>query len=155
MTPRRQRMLAVGLIVVGVSVAVGLTLQALEESAMLFLSPTQIEAGEAPLDRPFRLGGHVVAGSLNREPGSLTATFDVTDNISVVTVSYTGVFPDLFKEGQATVCNGRLDADGTFIANEVLAKHDENYMPPEVAKMLAEQGQGHQTGEPATTVIEN
>lgn len=152
MTPRRQRMLAVGLIVVGVSTAVGLTLRALEQSAMLFLSPSQIEAGEAPLDRPFRLGGHVVTGSFQREPGSLTATFDVTDNVAVVTVSYTGVFPDLFKEGQATVANGRLDADGIFIANEVLAKHDENYMPPEVAKMLEEQG--HQMGDTAP-VTEN
>ena len=147
MTPRRQRMLAVGLIVVGVSTAVGLTLRALEQSAMLFLSPSQIEAGEAPLDRPFRLGGHVVTGSFQREPGNLTATFDVTDNVAVVTVSYTGVFPDLFKEGQATVANGRLDADGIFIANEVLAKHDENYMPPEVAKMMEEQG--HQIGDTA------
>jgi cytochrome c-type biogenesis protein CcmE len=152
MTPRRQRMLAVGLIVVGVSVAVGLTLQALEESAMLFLSPAQVVAGEAPLDRPFKLGGHVVDGSFKREPGSLTATFDVTDNAAVVTVSYTGVFPDLFKEGQATVCNGRLNADGIFIADEVLAKHDENYMPPEVAKMMKEQG--HQVGD-TPPVVEN
>ena len=152
MTPRRQRMLAVGLIVVGVTIAVGLTLQALEESAMLFLSPAQVEAGEAPLDRPFKLGGHVVDGSFKREPGSLTAIFDVTDNAAVVTVSYTGVFPDLFKEGQATVCNGRLNADGIFIADEVLAKHDENYMPPEVAKMMQEQG--HQVGD-TPPVVEN
>ena len=152
MTPRRQRMLAVGLIVVGVTIAVGLTLQALEESAMLFLSPAQVEAGEAPLDRPFKLGGHVVDGSFKREPGSLTAIFDVTDNAAVVTVSYTGVFPDLFKEGQATVCNGRLNADGIFIADEVLAKHDENYMPPEVAKMMQEQG--HQVGN-TPPVVEN
>ena len=152
MTPRRQRMLAVGLIVVGVTIAVGLTLQALEESAMLFLSPAQVEAGEAPLDRPFKLGGHVVDGSFKREPGSLTAIFDVTDNAAVVTVSYTGVFPDLFKEGQATVCNGRLNADGIFIADEVLAKHDENYMPPEVAKMMQEQG--HQVGD-TPPIVEN
>jgi cytochrome c-type biogenesis protein CcmE len=152
MTPRRQRMLAVGLIVVGVTIAVGLTLQALEESAMLFLSPTQVEAGEAPLDRPFKLGGHVVDGSFKREPGSLTAIFDVTDNVAVVTVSYTGVFPDLFTEGQATVCNGRLNAEGIFIADEVLAKHDENYMPPEVAKMMQEQR--HQVGD-TPPVVEN
>ena len=152
MTPRRQRMLAVGLIVVGVTIAVGLTLQALEESAMLFLSPAQVEAGEAPLDRPFKLGGHVVDGSFKREPGSLTAIFDVTDNAAVVTVSYTGVFPDLFKEGQATVCNGRLNADGIFIADKILAKHDENYMPPEVAKMMQEQG--HQVGD-TPPVVEN
>ena len=105
MTPRRQRMLAIGLVVAGVSVAVGLTLRAFDNNVMLFLSPTQIAAGEAPPDRPFRLGGHVVTGSFVRDPGSLTATFVVTDNESNVTVSYTGVLPDLFKEGQATVAS--------------------------------------------------
>jgi len=150
MTPRRQRMLAIGLVVIGVSAAVALTLRALDNNVMLFLSPTQIAAGEAPPDRPFRLGGHVVDGSFQREEGSLTATFIVTDNASEVTVSYTGVLPDLFKEGQATVARGQLDSNGVFIAEEVLAKHDENYMPPEVAKMLEEQGkQVHTTGEPA------
>ena len=150
MTPRRQRMLAIALVVVGVSAAVALTLRALDNNVMLFLSPTQIAAGEAPQDRPFRLGGHVVDGSFQREEGSLTATFVVTDNESEVTVSYTGVLPDLFKEGQATVAMGRLDTNGVFVADEVLAKHDENYMPPEVAKMLAEQGKaGQQAGESA------
>lgn len=140
MTPRRQRMFGIALVVLGVSVAVGLTLKALDNSVMLFLSPTQVLAGEAPVDRPFRLGGHVVEGSFMRAEASLTATFDVTDNNSTVTVSYTGVLPDLFKEGQATVANGQLDSTGVFVAEEVLAKHDENYMPPEVAKMLEEQG---------------
>jgi len=150
MTPRRQRMLAIGLVIAGVSVAVGLTLRAFDNNVMLFLSPTQIAAGEAPLDRPFRLGGHVVTGSFQRDPGSLTAVFVVTDNQSNITVSYTGVLPDLFKEGQATVASGQLDSSGVFVAEEVLAKHDENYMPPEVAKMLAEQGkQGHQADETA------
>jgi cytochrome c-type biogenesis protein CcmE len=152
MTPRRQRMLAISFIVVGVSLAVGLTLRAFDNNVMLFLSPSQVAAGEAPLDRPFRLGGHVVDGSFQREAGSLTATFIVTDNASEVTVSYTGVFPDLFKEGQATVASGTLASNGIFIAEEVLAKHDENYMPPEVAKMLAEQGkQGHDPATPVTT----
>jgi len=140
MTPRRQRMLGVSLVVLGVSIAVGLTLKALDNNVMLFLSPTQVLAGEAPADRPFRLGGHVVTGSFNRPEGSLTATFTVTDNVSNVEVSYTGVLPDLFKEGQATVAKGQLNPEGMFIADEVLAKHDENYMPPEVAKMLEEQG---------------
>ena len=154
MTPRRQRMLAVGFIVVGVTIAVGLTLQALEKNAMLFLSPAEVVAGEAPLDRPFKLGGHVVDGSFKRDPGSLTATFDVTDNQAIVTVSYTGVFPDLFKEGQATVCDGRLNADGVFVADEVLAKHDENYMPAEVAKMMEVQHQADDTT-PVAPAVEN
>ena len=140
MTPRRQRMLGVAVVLVGVSLAAVLLLQALEENAMFFRSPTEVANGEVPLDRPFRLGGLVVAGSFQREPGSLEATFEVTDNNQVVTVSYTGVLPDLFKEGQGMIANGTLQPDGTFIADEVLAKHDENYMSPEVAKMLAEQG---------------
>jgi cytochrome c-type biogenesis protein CcmE len=140
MTPRRQRMLAVTLVLIGISIATVLVLQALEENAMFFRSPSEIVNGEVPEGRAFRLGGLVVEGSFNREPGSLEATFDVTDNISTVTVSYTGVFPDLFKEGQGMIANGSLQPDGTFIATEVLAKHDENYMSPEVAKMLNEKG---------------
>ena len=148
-------MLAVGLVVAGVAVAVAMILRALDSNIMLFLSPTEVMAGEAPADRPFRLGGHVVTGSFQREPGSLTATFDVTDNQEIVTVSYTGVLPDLFKEGQATVAKGRIDGNGMFIADEVLAKHDENYMPPEVAKMLEEQGKHPHQQTTAPTVAEN
>jgi cytochrome c-type biogenesis protein CcmE len=152
MTPRRQRMVAVGLVVVGVAVAVTLVLRALDTNIMYFFSPTEVVAGDAPNDRPFRLGGLVVDGSFNREPGSLEATFTVTDNNSVVEVSYTGVLPDLFKEGQGMIANGRLGPNGMFVADEVLAKHDENYMSPEVAKMLEEQG--HPAGQ-TTTMIEN
>lgn len=151
MTPRRQRMLAVGLIVAGIAVATAFVLRALDSNIMLFLSPTAVAAGEAPADRPFRLGGHVVPGSFQRDPGSLTATFTVTDNKENIVVKYTGVLPDLFKEGQATIANGRLDSDGVFVADEVLAKHDENYMPPEVAKMLAEQGSHPATNSTVTT----
>ena len=140
MTPRRQRMVTIGLVLAGVGLAIGLILKALDSNIMLFLSPSEVVAGEAPADRPFRLGGHVVSGSFQREPGSLTAKFTVTDNRETVEVSYTGVLPDLFKEGQATVAKGSLDGNGVFVAEEVLAKHDENYMPPEVAEMLAEQG---------------
>jgi cytochrome c-type biogenesis protein CcmE len=154
MTPRRQRMLAVGAIVIGISIAVLLIVRALDSNIMLFLSPSQVMAGEAPAGRPFRLGGHVVPGSFQREPGSLTAAFTVTDNQSNVVVRYTGVLPDLFKEGQATIANGRLDSDGVFVADEVLAKHDENYMPPEVAKMLEERG-GHSAVTAADTPIGN
>jgi cytochrome c-type biogenesis protein CcmE len=145
-------MVAVGLVVVGVAVAITLVLRALDTNIMYFFSPTEVVAGDAPIDRPFRLGGLVVDGSFNREPGSLEATFTVTDNNSVVEVSYTGVLPDLFKEGQGMIANGRLGQNGTFVADEVLAKHDENYMSPEVAKMLEEQG--HPAGQ-TTTMIEN
>lgn len=152
MTPRRQRMLAVGLILVGISAAAVLVLRALDSNIMYFYSPTEIAEGQVPTGRPFRLGGLVVDGSFNREPGSLEATFDVTDNRSVVTVSYTGVLPDLFKEGQGMIANGTLQNNGMFVADEVLAKHDENYMSPEVAKMLEEQG--HPAGS-TNTVIAN
>jgi cytochrome c-type biogenesis protein CcmE len=152
MRPRRQRMLAVGLVVVGIAVAATLVLQALDENMMYFFGPSEIAEGLAPKDEPFRLGGLVVEGSVQREPGSLEATFDVTDNVATITVSYTGVFPDLFKEGKGVIANGQLRDDGVFVAHEVLAKHDENYMSPEVAKLLEDKG--HPAGV-TTTVIEN
>ena len=147
MTPRRQRMLAVGLILVGIAVAATLVLRSLEENMMYFFSPTEVSEGIVPVGQTFRLGGLVIVGSFHREPGSLEATFDVTDNNAVLTVSYTGVFPDLFKEGQGMIANGELREDGIFVADEVLAKHDENYMSPEVAKMLEEKG--HPAGAPS------
>ncbi len=140
MTPRRQRMLAVSVIVVGIGIAAALVLQALEENMMYFVSPSDVVAGEAPAGQKFRLGGLVVDGSFNREPGNLEATWQVTDNAAVVTVAYSGVLPDLFKEGQGMIAHGRLQDNGVFVADEVLAKHDENYMSPEVAKMLDEKG---------------
>ena len=152
MTPRRQRMLAVTLILAGISVATVLVLRALDSNLMYFVSPTEVASGEAPVDKPFRLGGLVVDGSFKREPGSLEATFEVTDNESIVTVSYTGVLPDLFQEGQGMIANGRLQANGVFLAEEVLAKHDENYMSPEVAKMLEEKGH---PGAPKAEVLQN
>jgi cytochrome c-type biogenesis protein CcmE len=152
MRPRRQRMLAVGLVVVGIAVAATLVLQALDENMMYFFGPSEIAEGLAPKDEPFRLGGLVVEGSVQREPGSLEATFDVTDNVATITVSYTGVFPDLFKEGKGVIANGQLRDDGVFVAHEVLAKHDENYMSPEVAKLLEDKG--HPAGV-TTTVIED
>jgi len=140
MTPRRQRMLTVGLIVVGVSLAVGLALQAFQENMLFFYSPTQALAGEPPDGRKFRLGGLVEEGSLARQPGELKVTFLVTDLENSMPVSYEGVLPDLFREGQGVVAHGFLQPDGSFRAEEVLAKHDENYMAPEVAELLAEQG---------------
>jgi cytochrome c-type biogenesis protein CcmE len=133
-------MLTVGLIVIGVSLAVGLALQAFQENMLFFYSPTQALAGEPPDGRKFRLGGLVEEGSLARQPGELKVTFLVTDLENSMAVSYEGVLPDLFREGQGVVAHGFLQPDGSFRAVEVLAKHDENYMAPEVAELLAEQG---------------
>jgi len=138
MRPRQQRMLAVGLVVVGVAIATGLTLQAMKDSMMFFVSVTEVSEGKYPDNRNFRVGGLVKDGSVNREEGSLEMTFLVTDLRCDLPVSYTGVLPDLFREGQGVVAHGQLAADGVFIADEILAKHDENYMAPEVADSLAE-----------------
>ncbi len=136
MTPRRQRMVLVGAVLVGVVVAATLAIQAFQENLLYFFSPSQVAAGEAP-QRAFRVGGMVVDHSVQRDAGSLTVRFVLTDYAHTVPVSYTGVLPDLFREGQGIVARGRLDASGTFIAEEVLARHDENYMPPEVADAIA------------------
>ncbi len=137
MTPRRQRMFLIGLVATGVAVSAALALRAFQENLLFFFSPTQVAAGEAPDDRAFRLGGMVVEDSIERETGSLTMSFVVTDYVSSMPVEYTGVLPDLFGENQGVVARGRFDADGGFVAEEILAKHDENYMPPEVADALA------------------
>jgi len=136
MTPRRQRMVLIGLVVAGVAVSAGLALQAFRENVLFFFSPTEIVAGDAPVERGFRIGGMVADGSVAREEGSLTVSFVVTDFAHSVPVNYTGVLPDLFGEGQGVVARGSLNDDGSFTAEEVLAKHDENYMPPEVAEAL-------------------
>ena len=141
MTPRRkQRLLSVALILIGVSLAVALALQAFEENVLFFYSPSEALAGEPPEGRKFRLGGLVEEGSVQRRPGDLEMTFSVTDLDNSIEVSYVGVLPDLFREGQGVVAHGYLQPDGSFSAEEVLAKHDENYMAPEVAEMLAEKG---------------
>jgi len=146
-TPRRRRMWLLGLVLIGVVVSVGLALRAFEENMLYFFSPSQVVAGEAPTERAFRLGGLVLEDSVAREKGSLTVEFVVTDNVHSVPVQYTGALPDLFQEGKGVVTLGRFDANGDFIAEQVLAKHDENYMPPEVAAALdratqAERGAG-------------
>ena len=141
MTPRRQRMVLVGLFVAGVAVAVGLALRAFQENLLYFYTPTQAIAGEAPDGKKIRLGGMVQKGSVRREPGDLEIRFDVSDNEKTMTVAYSGVLPDLFKEGKGVVASGRLQGDGVFAATEVLAKHDENYMPPEAAKALEDAAQ--------------
>jgi len=136
MTPRRKRMIAVAAILVGVGIATTFAMQAFQKNLLYYYSPSQIKSGEAPANRSFRVGGLVENGSLKREPGSLEMHFTLTDYAQETVVSYTGVLPDLFREGQGVIARGKLQPDGTFVAEEVLAKHDENYMPPEVKDSL-------------------
>ena len=150
MTPRQRRMTLVVGILAGVSLAGALALSAFRKNVTFFFDPTQVSAGQVPSGERFRLGGMVTEGSLHREPGSLEVRFDVTDFSHHVPVSYTGVLPDLFREGAGVVAHGRLRADGTFVADEVLAKHDEKYMPPEVARSLKKRhGESRQEAAPA------
>lgn len=137
MKARQQRMLAVGLAVAGLAIAATLTLRAFQDNMMFFVTVTEVAAGQYPTDRNFRVGGLVVDGSVEREEGSLDVRFAVTDLRCTIDVTYTGVLPDLFREGQGVVAHGRMSND-VFVADEVLAKHDENYMAPEVAESLAQ-----------------
>ena len=139
MTARQRRMMLVGVILLGVGGAVAFALTAFQENMLYFYSVSDVTEGKAPADRVFRIGGMVTQGSFNRPAGSLEARFVLTDYAHDVTVRYTGVLPDLFREGQGVVARGRLNGDGTFVAEEVLAKHDENYMPPDVADSLRKQ----------------
>ena len=150
MKPRQQRMLAVGLAAAGVILAAVLTLRAFEENMMFFIDISEVVAGNAPEDRNFRVGGLVVDGSVEREPGELEVKFTLTDTKNTLDVHYAGILPDLFREGQGIVAHGRLDADGAFVADTVLAKHDEKYMPPEVAESLAK----HAAEKAAATAVE-
>ena len=136
MTPRQKRMITVVAILAGVGIATAFALQSFQKNLLYYYSPSQIQAGEAPSARSFRVGGLVENGSLKREPGSLEVRFTLTDYANQQSVSYTGVLPDLFREGQGVIARGKMGPDGMFVAEEVLAKHDENYMPPEVADSL-------------------
>lgn len=137
MTPtRRRRLILVLGIVAGVSIAGALALNAFQRNVTFFFDPSQVAKGEVSAGRPFRLGGMVTQGSLTRVPGSLEVRFVVTDFSHEVPVRYSGVLPDLFREGAGVVAHGKLDGSGTFVADEVLAKHDEKYMPPEVTRSL-------------------
>jgi len=136
MTPRQKRL---GFIVAGVmlvAAAVGLVLYALKNNVSLYFTPTQVYNKEAPQGRNFRIGGLVEAGSVKRETDGLTVHFNITDNAKIMPVVYKGILPDLFKEGKGVVAQGKLDEANVFRAEEVLAKHDENYMPPEAADAL-------------------
>ena len=146
--PRHKRALWIvgGLAALGV--AVGLVLNAFQSNLVFFFTPSQIASGEAPVDTRFRIGGLVVSDSVVRNGTSVS--FKVTDNANTVPVVYKGILPDLFKEGRGVVAQGELLANGQFRASEVLAKHDENYMPPEAAEALEKAG--HPVGAPAQFV---
>jgi cytochrome c-type biogenesis protein CcmE len=135
---RRALWIASGLAALGVATA--LVLNAFQSNLVFFFTPSQVASNEAPRDRAFRIGGLVEAGSVIREKDALTVRFRVTDTARTIPVVYTGILPDLFREGKGVVAQGRLGPDGTFRANEVLAKHDENYMPPEAAEALKKAG---------------
>lgn len=134
-----------GIIVVGLAalgLATYLVLNALEGNLSYFFSPTEVAEGKAPANHIFRLGGLVEQGSVQRKEGDLTVNFVVTDMAQRVTVAYSGILPDLFAEGQGVIAQGRMGPDNVFVAEEVLAKHDENYMPPEAAEALAQAKKG-------------
>jgi cytochrome c-type biogenesis protein CcmE len=137
---RRRRLAVIAVLVVGVGSAAALGLRAFRANLLYFYSPSQVAAGEAPHNRAFRIGGLVESGSVQRDARTLVVNFTLTDTLQSVRVHYEGVLPDLFREGQGIVANGRMGDGGVFIASEVLAKHDENYMPPEVAKALEAAG---------------
>ena len=133
---RKKRLILIGLMVAGIAIAAGFALKAFNENLMFFYAPSAIVKGEAPTNHTIRVGGLVTTGSVERMTDGLTVRFDITDNQETVTVQYTGILPDLFREGQGIVALGSLGDSGIFMADEVLAKHDENYMPPEVADAL-------------------
>jgi cytochrome c-type biogenesis protein CcmE len=151
MTPTRKRRLSIiGLIVLGVGAATAIAITALQENMMFFISPSDVHAQTLPTDRHFRLGGLVTEGSVSRDPASLMVSFKVTDGAYEVPVTFTGILPDLFREGQGVIAHGHMSEDGVFHAREVLARHDETYMSPEVARALEKAGQPHQVSMPTT-----
>lgn len=140
MKSRHQRLIGIGLVLGGVALGATFLLQAMNENILYYYSPSQVAAGDPPEGRRFRVGGLVVDGSVKREPGDLEVTFVLTDNAETVPVTFAGILPDLFREGQGIIALGEMKPDGHFEADEVLAKHDENYMPPEVADALEKAG---------------
>jgi cytochrome c-type biogenesis protein CcmE len=137
MTPRQKKRLAIVLvIVVGAAIATALGLRAFQNNILYYFTPSQVASGDAHDGQLFRMGGLVANGSVRRDPGSMTIHFTLTDMQHSVPIVYTGILPDLFGEGQGIVVHGKLDKDGLFVADEVLAKHDEKYMPPEIAAAI-------------------
>jgi len=136
MKTRHKRLIIIVAGIAALGIALTLIFKAFNSNMVFFFSPSDVQAKQAPADRVFRLGGLVEEGSLQREDDGLTVHFKVTDNAYTIPVTYTGILPDLFREGQGVVAQGKLDGSGVFKASEVLAKHDETYMPPEVAEAL-------------------
>jgi cytochrome c-type biogenesis protein CcmE len=145
MKPRHKRFALIGAGVAALAVATALVLNAFQSNLVFFFTPTQVASKEAPVGRTFRIGGMVESGSLKREADGLTVHFRVTDTAQTIPVVYKGILPDLFKEGKGVVAQGRLGADGAFTASEVLAKHDENYMPPEAAHAMEQAQKAQKT----------
>ncbi|HEX3058198.1 MAG TPA: cytochrome c maturation protein CcmE [Usitatibacter sp.] len=133
MKPRTKRAIWIAAGIAALGVATTLVLNAFQSNMVFYITPTQVAANEAPRDRPFRMGGLVETGSLVRDKDALTVRFKVTDTARTIPVVYTGILPDLFREGKGVIAQGRVGADGVFHATEILAKHDENYMPPAAA----------------------
>ena len=146
MKPRHKRLLLIFFGLAALGVAAALVFSAFQKNLVFFFTPTQILAGQAPQGRSFRIGGMVVKNSLTRQPDGVTVSFIVTDLAQNIQVNYHGILPDLFKEGKGVVAEGKLDGEGQFRASEVLAKHDENYMPKEVADALKQSGQWQEQG---------
>jgi cytochrome c-type biogenesis protein CcmE len=137
---RKRRLIGVLVILAGVAIASSVTIYSLRQNMLFFVSPSDIEAQNLPMGREFRLGGLVTPGSVTRAEDGLQVQFEINDGVDSVTVNFDGILPDLFREGQGVIARGELETRELFVAREVLAKHDENYMPPEVADALKEKG---------------
>jgi cytochrome c-type biogenesis protein CcmE len=148
MKPRHKRIVVIAASLAALGGAAALVLNAFQSNLVFFFSPSQVLAQEAPASKPFRVGGMVEVGSVKRQDDGLTVRFQVTDTAKTIPVVYTGILPDLFKEGKGVVAQGRLGPDGIFHASEVLAKHDENYMPPEAAHALEQAQKAQKTIKP-------
>ncbi|MEE8254996.1 MAG: cytochrome c maturation protein CcmE [Nitrosomonadaceae bacterium] len=145
MKPRHKKLIIIFMSVAALGLSAKLVLDAFQSNLVFFFSPTQVAANEAPRGKSFRIGGLVEKGSVKRQSDGITVNFVVTDTAKVIPVVYTGILPDLFKEGKGVVAQGKLSADGVFRADEVLAKHDENYMPPEAANALEQASKAQKT----------
>jgi len=148
MKPRHKRFALIGGGIAVLGIATALVLNAFQSNLVFFFTPTQVAAGEAPTGKTFRIGGMVKEGSLQRQPDGLTVRFVVTDTAKEFPVAYQGILPDLFREGKGVVAQGKLGADGLFTASEVLAKHDENYMPPEAQHAVDQAQKAQKTVKP-------
>lgn len=151
MKPRHKRLILIVAGLATLGVAAWLVLSAFQKNLVFFFTPTQILAGEAPQGRSFRMGGMVEMGSIKRQADGMTVAFVVTDNAQRVNVNYRGMLPDLFKEGKGVVAQGKLGKDNLFLADEVLAKHDENYMPPDAAYAMKKGKEANQAAGTAAT----